>query len=226
MQLQRIEAVAHEVARLADEALERGARGEEAFAGLLASIEARVQAELSGAPPERAPACARGCAACCTVNVGTLPIEGAAVAGWLRRRSSPAEASARATALLRFHSSARWQEDAERIRGRVTCPLLDEGGGCAIHPVRPLACRALTSLDAGECRAALVERGEEAGPGLVRQHLLQRALYEAALAALADVLARRGLDARRRDVSGMTGAFLADPGRAAAFAAGERVPID
>jgi hypothetical protein len=56
--------------------------------------------------------------------------------------------------------------------------------------------------------------------------LLQRALYETALAALVEALAARGLDARRRDVSGMAGAFLADPGLAAAFAGGARVPLE
>jgi hypothetical protein len=57
-------------------------------------------------------------------------------------------------------------------------------------------------------------------------NLLQKTLYDEALGALSEVLARRGLDARRRDVSGMTGAFLADPALAAAFSAGAPVPIE
>jgi hypothetical protein len=56
--------------------------------------------------------------------------------------------------------------------------------------------------------------------------LLRRALYEEAARALAGALAGRGLDARPRDVSGMVGAFLADPGLAAAFGAGARVPLE
>jgi hypothetical protein len=57
-------------------------------------------------------------------------------------------------------------------------------------------------------------------------NLLQKRLYEEAIAALAEALRRRGLDARCRDVSGMAGVFLADQARAGAYAAGEPVPLD
>jgi len=224
----RIEDCTRQVTRLAEEALRRSRRDEAALAGLMAAVEARVQAVLLSERPdgEARAACAIGCASCCTVNVGTLPVEGAAVAAWLRQRTGPTELGRRAAALLRFHGGVRWQDDGERIRARVRCPFLDARGSCSIHPVRPLACRALSSLDAGECRQALEERGEGDGPGLVRMNLLQKALYDQALDALTGVLARRGLDARRRDVSGMAGFFLADPARAGAWAAGAPVAIE
>jgi len=224
----RIAECGREVARLAEEALERGPCDEEALARLMAAVEERVQAAASSHRPagETPPACGPGCSACCTVNVGTLAIEGAAAAAYLRRRLPPEQIGARAAELLRFHDGIRWQDDGERIRARARCPFLDARGACAIHPARPLACRALTSVDAADCRLALEERGEGDGPGLVRMNLLQKALYDEAIGALAEVLARRGLDARRRDVSGMTGAFLVDPARAAAFAAGARVAIE
>jgi Putative zinc- or iron-chelating domain len=223
-----IDACVRDVARLADEALGGGPCDEDAFARLMSAVEARVQVAIPAARPagEPPPACALGCATCCTVNVATLPLEGAAAAAFLRRRFGPDQVAGRAAELLRFHDQVRWQDDGERIRAHVRCPLLDARGGCSIHPARPLACRALTSLDAAECRLALDERGEGDGPGLVRMNLLQKALYDGALGALAEVLARRGLDARCRDVSGMTGVFLADPARAAAFATGARVPIE
>jgi hypothetical protein len=224
----RIARCVEDVARLADQTLERGRCDEEALARLMAAVEGRVQAAIQSIPPagEPPPACAHGCATCCTVNVGTLPLEGAAVAAFLRRRIRPEEIDRRAAELLRFHQWVRWQDDGERIRARVRCPFLDDGGGCSIHPVRPLACRALSSLDADDCRLALDERGEGNGSGLVRMNLLQKALYDQAFGALSEVLSRRGLDARCRDVSGMTGIFLADPSRAAAFAAGTPVPIE
>lgn len=223
-----IEACSRDVARLADEALGRGPCDEGVLARLMAAVEERVQAAVPSTRPagEPPPACALGCASCCTVNVATLPLEGAAAAAFLRRRTRPEELGGRAAGLLRFHEGVRWLDDGERIRARARCPLLDARGGCSIHPARPLACRALSSLDAAECRLALDERGEENGPGLIRMNLLQKALYDAAIGALSEVLARRGLDTRRRDVSGMTGVFLADPARAAAFAAGARVPIE
>ena len=49
---------------------------------------------------------------------------------------------------------------------------------------------------------------------------LQKVLHDTARAALAEALAARGLDARCRDVSGMTGAFLAGPAPVVAFLAG------
>jgi Fe-S-cluster containining protein len=228
MQAVRIDGCARDVARLAEALLDAGPADEAGCARLLAAVEARVQAEAAlgrpaGAP---APACARGCAACCTVNVGTLALEGAAAAAFLRRRLAPAAAGALAAELLRFHERVRWLDDGERVRAGARCPLLDARGGCTIHPARPLACRALTSLDAAECRRALEDRDEEDGPGLVRQDLLQKALYDEAAAALHEVLARRGLDARHRDVSGVTGFFLADASRVAAFAAGARLALD
>jgi Fe-S-cluster containining protein len=199
---------------------------EEAFAGLMSAIEGRIAVEMMAARRAEVPqpACAPGCATCCTVNVATLPIEGAAAAAYLRRRLPRAEVRRRAATLLDFHDRVRWREDGDRIRSRLACPLLDERGECSIHPVRPLACRGLSSLDAGDCRRALAERGED-GPGFVRMNLLQKALYDEALAALAAALRTRGLDARCRDVSGMTGVFLADPARASAYVAGEKLPL-
>jgi hypothetical protein len=194
----------------------------------MTAVEARVEAALPVRRPagEPAPACAKGCASCCTVNVGALAPEGAAVAAFLRRGVPPEALAGQAARLLRFHDQVRWLEDGERIRAGLRCPFLDGQGACSIHPVRPLACRALTSLDAADCRRALQERGEGDGPGTVRMNLLQKVLYDEAHAALGEALARRGLDARRRDVSGMAGWFLADAGRVDAFAAGSPVGLE
>jgi Fe-S-cluster containining protein len=187
-------------------------------------VEERVARALAPEPLAR-PACGPGCSACCTVNVATLPLEGIAVAGFLRRALGPGEAARRGAALLAFHAQVRWCDDADRIRGRLTCPFLDGRGACSVHPVRPLACREVTSLDAGACGRALAERAAEEGDGLVSMNLAQRALYGGAREALAAALAARGLDARVRDVSGMAGLFLADAGLVRAYAAGERVPL-
>jgi len=119
----------------------------------------------------------------------------------------------------------RWYDDADRIRARLACPFLDRRGECEVHPVRPLACREVSSLDAGECRRALAERAAEEGEGQVRMNLLQRALYAEAREALAATLAARGLDARLRDVSGMAGVFLADASLGEAYLSGGRVPL-
>ncbi len=222
-----IERCRREVERLAGETLAAPADAD-ALGRLLAAVQEAIERELRAAhdtaPP--APACGPGCAACCTVNVSTLAIEGAAAAAWLAARLSPAEREARAKALLAFHDEVRWLEDEDRISWRETCPLLAGDGRCTIHPVRPLSCRSLSSLDAGDCRRALRERMERDGGGEVQMDLAQHALYTDAVASLQGVLAARGLDGRCRDVSGMVGIFPAAPGLARRFLAGERLPIE
>jgi hypothetical protein len=211
------------VGALAAEAL-GAARGEDDLAALLAAIEGEVARELEADPARGPPpACGPGCAACCTVNVATLAVEGIAAARLLRERLGPG-AIPLAARLRSFHDRVRWLEDRERIADRLACPLGDAGGLCTIHPARPLACRALTSLDAADCRAAVAVAGEDAG--LVRMDLLQHALYGEAFDALAGALSARGLDARPRDVSGMTACFLADPSRVDAWLSGGRLPLD
>lgn len=226
MEQARVAQCGRDVARMAEQTLDHAMCSEEAFAGLMSAIEGRIAVEMMAARRAEVPqpACAPGCATCCSVNVATLPIEGAAAAAFLRRRLPLGQVRARAAALLEFHDRVRWREDGERIHDHLSCPLLDDRGRCSIHPVRPLACRGLSSLDAGDCRRAVSEPGESAGS--VRMNLLQKALYDEAIGALAAALRARGLDARCRDVSGMTGVFLADPTRASLYAAGQPVPLD
>jgi hypothetical protein len=216
------------VAALASGAL-ASARDEGDLVALLEAVWAAIEEERALAPAVDGPrpACRAGCATCCRVNVGTLAVEGAVVAARLRGARPSATAPGSAQDLLAFHDRVRWLEDRERAAERLLCPFLDAHARCAIHPVRPLACRGLTSLDAADCRRALSGEDpcDDGEAGLVRMDLLQKALHDEALAALAEALAARGLDARCRDVSGMTAAFLADPGLAAAFLSGTRVPL-
>jgi hypothetical protein len=212
------------VSVLAESAL-AGARGERDLVRLLAAVWGVVGEELArredGAPP---PACGPGCSTCCRLNVGTLAVEGAAAAAHLRALAP--DPAARAAELAAFHDRVRWLEDRQRLAERLACPLLDAGGRCSIHAARPLACRSVSSLDPADCRRAVSASGDdEEDPPLVRMDLLQKALHDAAWVALAEALAVRGLDARARDVSGMTAAFLADPALAASFLAGGRVPL-
>lgn len=205
-----------------------GARTTADLARLLAAVEGFVSREIAAVRPPGGPlpACRAGCAHCCTVNVGTLAAEGAVAAGWLRERLAPAEAAALALRLAAFHGEVRWLEDRERMAVGATCPLLDDQSRCSIHPVRPLACRAVSSLSAEECRRAISGAGGEEGPPIVPMDLLQRSLYGVAFEELAEGLARRKLDARPRDVSGMTALFLADETLVSAFLAGERLPLE
>ncbi len=198
------------------------------LADLLGEIEGVVARALRAgrAADAPAPACGPGCAGCCTVNVGTLPIEGAVAAAWLRERLAPLDRAPAAARLRMFHEHVRWLEDHERVGERLACPLLDARGRGTVHPVRPLACRSVSSLDAAECAAALAGSVGGEDPPLVRMDLAQRVLYGEAMAALGEALARRGLDARARDVSGVVGVFLAEPGLLTAYLEGGRVPLE
>jgi hypothetical protein len=160
------------------------------------------------------------------VNVGTLGVEGAVAAAHLRAALGPARAAALGAELAAFHGRVRWLEDEERVARGVACPLLDVDRRCTIHPVRPLACRSVSSLDADACRRAMAPGADEEEARIVPMGLLQRALYVEALAAAGEALERRGLDARRRDVTGMVGAFLCDPELAPAFLAGKPLPLE
>jgi Fe-S-cluster containining protein len=212
------------VSALATDAL-AGAREESDLVALLERVWAAIDEELAQRP-ERAPppACGPGCACCCSVNVATLPLEGAVAAARLRSALGERAKGMLAASLLSFHERIRWLEDRHRYAERLVCPFVDERGRCAIHAVRPLACRSVTSLDRADCRRAVAGDADDDAP-LVRMDLLHKALHDEALAALGNALAARGLDARRRDVSGMTGTFLADSGLVAAFLAGRRVPL-
>lgn len=214
------------VSALATSAL-ASARGARELQALLENVWTTIGEELArrtdGAP---APACGAGCASCCCVNVAMLPVEGAVVAAHLRDVLSEEEARQLAGRLHAFHGRVRWLEDRHRFAERLVCPFVDGQGRCVIHPVRPLACRSLTSLDAADCRRAVAGREEEEDAPLVRVDLLHKALHDEALVALAGALAARGLDARCRDVSGMTAAFLADPALADDFLGGRRVPLE
>jgi Fe-S-cluster containining protein len=216
---------AEDVTRLVQELFGAILPSEEAFAVLMDLVARRIDAALL-ARAAQAPACGPGCASCCSLNVGTLAVEGAAVAAYLRPQLGPDGARRKARALLRFHERVRWLDDGERIRERLPCPFLDEGGRCSIHPVRPLACRSVSSLDAEECRRAMTGRGDDDGCPTVRMDLLQLEVHAAAIGALSRALTARGLDARMRDVTGMTGVFLADAKLASAFGDGAQVPLE
>ncbi len=98
--------------------------------------------------------CKAGCAYCCSLPVLLTMPEAEALAESIRASDRAAE------------MTSRLEADFERIRGlsvselaltRLPCPLLDGSSGqgtCAYYEARPLACRAFTSPDVGECKRA------------------------------------------------------------------------
>ena len=113
---------------------------------LLAShaIDREIEEESAAG---QAPACARGCAACCHIPVSVTAADIARLLRWYGEQSADRqqEIGARlATALPRA--------TGERPRGVLPCPLLDVStGSCEAYEARPLACRGCFSEDARQC---------------------------------------------------------------------------
>ena len=201
-----------------DEALQ-GARNAGSLAKAVACCGARAEAVCSGRPM----ACAAGCPHCCVLNVAILLPEGMIIADRLQESLAPAALRAMEKRLATHRNWGRWMDDEERIARLAVCPLLDDAGRCSVHPVRPLACRGVASLDNTCCREAfnpIISDQERTVPA----DLQRRAVYDAAFAALARTLRRHGLDDRSIELGVGVLAFLEHPGYRGLFLSGRELP--
>jgi Fe-S-cluster containining protein len=190
---------------------------------LLARVVAECAAAAEAACCDRPMACAAGCPHCCVLNVAILLPEAMVITEWLRANLSPASFAVVPGRLAPHNSWARWMDDEERIARRTACPLLDSAGSCSVHPVRPLACRGVASLDRESCREAfnpIISDQER----LVPADLLRRAAFDAAFKALALALRYHGLDDRSIELGCGVLAFLERSGYRESFLAGGRLP--
>jgi Fe-S-cluster containining protein len=163
--------------------------------------------ELAG---NREVACRAGCPHCCVLTVTVLLPEAAAIALHLVGTLTFEELSGLAARLDRQRRLVRWMEDGERFRRQHRCPFLDEHDRCVIHPVRPLVCRAITSLDSRLCQEALDPMTLEA-PGAVPMDMVRKTVMEDAFRALVRVQAACGWGTRGIELSAGVAAFLARP---------------
>ncbi|UPU34631.1 YkgJ family cysteine cluster protein [Geomonas paludis] len=172
---------------------------------------------------DRPYACAAGCPHCCVLNVAVLLPEAMTIALWLRERLCAEELAGLQKRLATHRSWARWMDDDERILKQMSCPLLDPYGGCSVHPVRPLACRAITSLDSQSCKDAFRPTVTDEDR-LVPADLFRKAVFDAAFTAVASGLRQVGLDDRSIELGTGVLAFLEHPEFMERFLAGERLP--
>ena len=180
-----------------------GVRSGPSLARAVARCAVATDAICNGRPM----ACAAGCPHCCVLNVAILLPEGMVIADWLRDRLSPVTLAVVRKRLATHLSWGRWMDDEERIAREAACPLLDDAGNCSIHPVRPLACRGVASLDRTSCREAfnpIISDQER----LVPADLLRRAAFDVAFMALARALRHYGLDDRSIELGAGVLAFL------------------
>jgi Fe-S-cluster containining protein len=116
----------------------------------------RLAEGLLARAPEGGIACKAGCDHCCYQSVGVTPPEALAIVAHLRATLSRAELAAVAAHIAERHGETGGLTAAERFSPDHPCPFL-RSGQCSIYEARPLSCRGMNSLDAGECARRLRE---------------------------------------------------------------------
>jgi hypothetical protein len=145
------------------------------------------------------------------------------IADWLRGQFSREHLDDLRTCLVTHSNWVRWMDDEERITKVAVCPFLDRRGRCTVHPVRPLVCRAVVSLDRDSCRSAFSPLISDE-VRTVPTDLLRQAAYDAAFRALGVALRNHGLDCRSIELGSGELAFLDHPEYAEVLLAGGRLP--
>jgi len=168
-------------------------------------------------------ACKLGCSHCCVLNVSVLLPEAVAIAAWLSMHCVGAGCDAQLKRLQTHALRVRWMEDSERIHRQTACPFVDARGGCSIYPVRPLVCRAVTSLNKEDCLAALDPSQFDADHA-VPMDTVRRMIMDTAFCTLARAMKQQPMMGRSIELCTGVAAFLADPGLAAVLASGVDLP--
>lgn len=183
------------------------------YTSALSQVEARV-------PPSRPRACSAGCAYCCHLKVGVTAAEALRVGAALR--ASLDEASLRALTAKVFAVDARTHGlDTEgRVRAKIGCPLLGDGGRCIAYEARPLACAGANSYSQEQCRAGFESTSEDVG---IDHYGLQPRSAAAARAGAAAAIMERGLDGRLLELVAALRVVLEDPKAADRWERGEPV---
>ena len=167
--------------------------------------------------PAGAVACRAGCDHSCYQSVGVTPPEALAIFDHLSRTLPDGELERVAAHVAAHRARTRELSTAERFSPDLPCPFLNvTGGRCTIYEVRPLSCRGMNSLDAGECETRL--RDPEARAAFLAKGVGGRSFREPIRAfhavsaglqiAVADL---RGVDMRPLDLSGALDLLLNGP---------------
>jgi Fe-S-cluster containining protein len=207
-----------ELAALLSAARETG-NGEAGLRQALALCADRAEAHCAG----REMACARGCRHCCVLNVSVLLPEAMRIADTIRTEWPASAWSALQKRLVSHSNRERWMDDEERVMRSAFCPLLDTGGACSIHPVRPLACRGVASRDSSCCRSAFDPIIDDECVRTVPADLMRREAYDQAFMALGRTLAHHGLDDRSIELGVGILMFAQNPDVKARYISGERL---
>ena len=190
--------------------------------GLVLDACARLEPVADRLSREAPPACARGCSWCCRgVKVEATVPEAIAIAESFRVGRTSDEVAAlardateRASALFELDAEARWAR-------KTPCRFLDEASGaCTIYAVRPLACRAHASFDAGACEEAAADPTAEAP---IPRHMVPAHLFGTLKMALVSAAEEAGLDARNFELANAVAVAMNEPNAAERWLRGERL---
>jgi Fe-S-cluster containining protein len=116
----------------------------------------RLADGLLARAPEGAVACKAGCDHCCYQAVGVTAPEALAIFDHLKSTRSSRELAHVAATISARHAQTSHLSSQDRFSPEHPCPFLEQGE-CSIYEARPLACRGMNSLDAGECATRLRE---------------------------------------------------------------------
>jgi Fe-S-cluster containining protein len=160
------------------------------------AVHDRAETFLAGhRRPSSLVACGPGCGHCCVVNVAVLEPEAHAIAHHLRTTWSPEAVDDLRQRLAELVRASRWLDDEERLMLRRPCAFLDAAGSCSIHPVRPLLCRKVTSINPEDCRDSVARHAfGETVP--VIADLFHQQVFEEAFLAFGRALDHLGRNAR------------------------------
>ncbi len=162
--------------RTAEKALEVG------FSALIWADHTLKRFDMESELP-RPIACSAGCDHCCFNQVELTPPEALIIGHFVKQHFGPEE---RDLLLSRIETSlaakaGQGKREIARIRRELPCPLL-QAQKCTVYPVRPLVCRAMHSLDAGQCASSLEAGDLTSAAYYAQRHELVRAIARGLLA--------------------------------------------
>ena len=97
------------------------------------------------------PACKKGCAYCCHLNVDVLKLEMVYIWTNLQKVRTPEELEViKQKAQVNYDIKHKLSYD-ERMSSRLKCPFLGDDNFCTIYEDRPLSCRGMYSGDLQSC---------------------------------------------------------------------------
>ena len=143
------------------------------------SFEGNVAIQAEGQAPI---ACRKGCPSCCTLRVSASTPEVLVIAHYLRTTHTAWQAHGidLIAALRQADATTRGLDEAQRVARPTRCPFLLDGV-CAIHRVRPLACRGHASHDRSACESAAA--GQRVSIPFSGPHRAVRLVVQSALLA-------------------------------------------